>query len=544
MNETPGRNEVEAPQMVNTQLFSTQRGALAPAANGRNHHGANAYALSPRHQLAQLAATGTLSQTFYAGADDQLDAVLALAREVAPAFVAKAALYARQAGFMKDMPALLLATLAVRDVALLSQVFDRVVDNGKMLRNFVQILRSGVVGRKSLGTRPKKLAQAWLLRATEQQLLNAAVGTTPSLADVVKMVHPKPTEAWRAAWFAWLIGKPFEEAALPPATQAFERFKRGLADGKLWTVPEVPFQMLAGLDLTPNQREQVDTHVALNGSWQMVRQNLNAFQRHGVFRKAKVVQAVAAKLRDPQAVARSRVLPYQLLSAYTMTATTGVPDELRDALQDAMEAALANVPALAGAVVVCPDVSGSMSAAVTGERGGATSSVRCIDVAALMAAAVLRKNPQARVLPFEQHVVSALKLNPRDSVMTNAAKLADVGGGGTNCSAPLALLNREKASADLVMLVSDNESWVDDRRHGATQTLREWGVFKQRNPHAKLVCIDVQPYATTQALERADILNVGGFSDQVFKLVAAFAAGTLNAGHWVGVIEDMTLQAS
>ncbi|MCP2871823.1 TROVE domain-containing protein, partial [Salmonella enterica subsp. enterica serovar Typhimurium] len=83
----------------------------------------------------------------------------------------------------------LAAILALPDVALLSQVFSRVVDNGKMLRNFVQILRSGTVGRKSLGSRPKKLVQHWLLTATEKQLLNAAVGNTPSLADVVKMVH-------------------------------------------------------------------------------------------------------------------------------------------------------------------------------------------------------------------------------------------------------------------------------------------------------------------------------------------------------------------
>ena len=50
-------------------------------------------------------------------------------------------------------------------------------------------------------------------------------------------------------------------------------------------------------------------------------------------------------------------------------------------------------------------------------------------------AAILRKNPSAEVLPFDFDVVK-VKLNPRDSVMTNAARLASVGGGGTNCSAP------------------------------------------------------------------------------------------------------------
>ena len=521
--------------MVNTQLFKTVAGKLLPKADVLNHSLAPAYALSPRHQLAQLAATGCLNQTFYANAESQLGAVSELARQLDASFVAKTAIYARQSGHMKDMPALLAAHLAARDVALLARVFGRVIDNGKMLRNFVQIVRSGAVGRKSLGSRPKKLVQDWLLSANEKQLLNAAVGNTPSLADVVKMVHPKPAEAWRAAWFAWLIGKPFDEAALPPITQAFERFKRALLAGEVAELPDVPFQMLTALELTSAQWAQI----ARAGSWQMVRQNLNTFARHGVFELPGMAEAIAAKLRDPQAVARARVLPYQLMSAFKATGD-GVPAAVRDALQDAMEHAIANVPRFDGRVVVCPDVSGSMSSAVTGHRGSATSSVRCIDVAALVAASVLRKNGSARVLPFEQAVVK-LELNSRDSVMTNAQKLASIGGGGTNCSAPLALLNRERAEVDVVILVSDNESWVDAQRHGATQTLREWEALKQRNPKARLVCIDIQPYATTQAAERADIMNVGGFSDAVFEMVSSFAEGKAGPEHWVGEIEKISL---
>ncbi len=69
----------------------------------------------------------------------------------------------------------------------------------------------------------------------------------------------------------------------------------------------------------------------------------------------------------------------------------------------------------------------------------------------------------------------------------------------------------------------------------------EWAVFKQRNPQARMVCLDIQPYATTQAAEREDILNIGGFSDQVFELIATFAEGNLRADHWVGVIDTVDL---
>lgn len=149
---------------------------------------------------------------------------------------------------------------------------------------------------------------------------------------------------------------------------------------------------------------------------------------------------------------------------------------------------------------------------------------------------MLRTNRDARVLPFEQSVVK-LKLDAKARVAVNAAKLAGVGGGGTNVSAPLAMLNAERASVDLVVIVSDNESWVDATRRGSTATMQEWDKLKTRNPGAKLVCIDIQPYGTTQAQSRADILNVGGFSDAVFEHVARFASGETR--DWVEIIKQV-----
>ena len=520
--------------MANTTLFQSVKTRLTTA-DTCNEAGGIAYTLTPKQQLAQLAATGCLNSTYYTDAQDQLEQVLELAENLDAEFIAKTAVYARQKGFMKDMPALLLAVLAQKDVNMLARVFDQVADNGKMLRNFAQIIRSGAVGRKSFGNRPKKLMQTWLLTATEKQLLNAAIGNAPSLADVVKMVHPKPREAWRAAWFAWLIGKPHDREALPPITRAFEDYKQS----RQGALPDVPFQMLTALELNSGDWAQI----ARNGSWQQVRQNLNTFLRHDVFAKSKNIKMVAEKLRDQTAIRRARVLPYQLLTAYQATSEQ-MPFEIREALQDAMETAVQNVPAIRGKVVVCPDVSGSMHSPATGYRGSATSRTRCIDIAALVSAAMLRTNPQARVIPFEQITVN-VQLNPRDSIMTNAEKLANVGGGGTACSAPLAMLNREKADVDLVVIVSDNESWADDSQQwGATTSLmKEWNILKRRCPEAKLVCLDIQPYTKAQARNRQDILNIGGFSDQVFSLIGSFAERGMGTDFWVEEIEKTELAA-
>ena len=126
--------------------------------------------------------------------------------------------------------------------------------------------------------------------------------------------------------------------------------------------------------------------------------------------------------------------------------------------------------------------------------------------------------------------------------MTNAKKLASLPSGGTNCSAPLRHLNDRKAQGDLVIFVSDNMSWVDGHGGGrSTATMQEWEQFRSRNPRARLVCLDVQPNASTQAQERDDIMNIGGFSDTVFEIIATFAAGEMNPNHWVGVIEKIAL---
>jgi 60 kDa SS-A/Ro ribonucleoprotein len=272
----------------------------------------------------------------------------------------------------------------------------------------------------------------------------------------------------------------------------------------------------------------------------MTRMNLNTFQRHGLFADEAMVELIANRLRDANAIRQARVFPFQLLSAFKAAeANRAIPRAITEALQDAMEIATENVPAIDGKVWIFPDISGSMRSPVTGYRKGSTSTVQCIDVAALVAAAILRKNPTAEVIPFSDHIVPA-QLNPRDSVMTNAKVLASLPSGGTNCSAPLYELNRRKAAGDLVIYVSDNESWVDTGRYNrGTETMKQWNEFKSRNAAAKLVCIDIQPYAHTQARERADILNVGGFSDQVFTLVSEFAGGGLEAGHWVGVIDKV-----
>ncbi len=531
--------------MPNKKIFQTtsRSSAVVPVVNTINNAGGIAYSMSAKHALAQLASTGCFNDTFYVSAETQLNDILDLAKQVPPEFVAKTAIYARQRGLMKDMPAFLLASLSGHG-ELFAKTLPRVVDSPKMLRNVVQMIRSGVTGRKSLGTRPKKTVQERISSWDEKTLFRGSVGNNPSLADVIKMVHPKPATPERGAMYRYLIGKDVELDKLPAVVQDFERFKKGLTE----EVPDVPFEMLTALPLTEKQWVQI----ARNASWTQTRMNLNTFLRHGVFKESGMDRIIANKLKDQGMILRAKAFPYQLMIAY-LNCDPSVPTTVKNALQEAMEHATINVPQLEGKVFVFPDVSGSMSSPVTGNRGTATSKVRYIDVAALVAATILRNNPEAEIVPFEGSVVDIkrLNINPKDSIMTNAEKLAGIGGGSTNCSAPLALLNTRKQKGDLVVYVSDNESWVDGSARSpssyyyglnrGTATMDQWTVFQSRSPNAKMVCIDIAPGRTLQASNRKDILNVGGFSDQVFDVVSTFLTEGLDGETWTRKIEEVSL---
>jgi 60 kDa SS-A/Ro ribonucleoprotein len=534
--------------MAHKALFSPA--STSKPADTRNEANGRAYAFSSEHALAQYAATGTFHQTFYANETDQLEKVLGLLAGVDPEMVAKTAVFCREKGFMKDMPAFLTAYLAAKDTRLLALVFPRVIDNGKMLRSFVQIIRSGVVGRRSFGSAPKRLVRAWFSSRSADTIFRQSIGSEPSLKDVIKMVRPSPklaggeVDAVREALYGYLIGKDVPHDKLPQVVQAFEAYKKSAGD-----TPDVPFEMLTSLELGT----AAWTEIAKRMSFTQLRMHLNTLHRHGVFQNGEMVRFVAEKLRDPSLVRRARVFPYQLLAAFK-AAKADLPTELTLALQDAMEVSIENVPTVEGKVYLCPDVSGSMQSPVTGVRKGATSAVRCVDVGALVSAAFLRRNTSAEVIPFSDDVVKMdRQLNPRDSVMTNAQYLAGLPSGGTACSAPLRHLNERRAVGDLVVYVSDNMSWADFARPEsasllsrlggtrATVMAEEWGRFRRRNPNAKLVLIDVQPYGSTQMHERADVLNVGGFSDNVFDVVSLFAKGELNADHWLGEIKRVAL---
>lgn len=553
--------------MANQNLFRSE--ARRPAkATAVNRAGGKAFSRSAKNQLATYACTGSFHNTFYASARTQLKDIQEVLPKVDSEFVAKVAIYARKHGWMKDMPAFLVAELAARvrsanyelamgigDEQVASrleslhyQAFTGAIDVAKMARNYVQFLRSGVFGFSSLPRVSRRMIKHWLTRSKPEYLFRHMIGNDPSLADIIRIVRPKPTDHQRSVLYQYIIGKEdnregagmfsYAPELLPELVRAWEDFKtnpKGIP-------PDVPFDMLSSLQPNTEQWKEI----CRNAPYMMTRMNLNTFARHGVFNDAAMVKLVAARLRDEELIRKARQFPYQFLTAYQNM--KDVPKPIINALQDAMEIALGNIPTCdANLIIVCPDVSGSMGSYTMGDtkdrracrNPDAVRQTKCVDVAAMFASAMLRANEDTcRVIAVDTALYDP-KLNPRDSIMSNTQKLVQFGGGGTNLSLPLRYINKQGLRPDLVVFISDNESWAD-RWGSSTGSEVEWGKIRQRHKRARMVRIDLVPSRSTQvSKDHKDILNVAGFSDLVFNVIGEFLRVDLDSTDpWSTMIEN------
>jgi 60 kDa SS-A/Ro ribonucleoprotein len=105
-------------------------------------------------------------------------------------------------------------------------------------------------------------------------------------------------------------------------------------------------------------------------------------------------------------------------------------------------------------------------------------------------------------------------------------------------------LLKTKEKVDLIIYLSDNESWADrSYSYGSSGTgLRT--LFEQYrnkvNKNAKLVLLDLTPSQTTQAAPDSNILLIAGFNDKVFSIIPEFMKSN-DPDFWISTISKVQL---
>lgn len=499
-----------------------------------NHAAAITYERSLREQVVQVLSTSTLGDTFYVTGEklrtETLE-VLTKARRECPAFLARALVWARNHGMMRKVPILGLVVLSAGGSAtkrLFQQVFPLVILTPDDLREFIRECVLGKIpGRKGLGGMTVPSVRAWLAGISEYHALKygSSVSKGVTLRDAIRMSHPKPQSAEIAETFAWLVrGKSGlgENQDTLPQIRAFEQLKQAtteeeqvrlVRDGKL------PFEVVTPV-LKPSTA--VWSELLMHAPYMNLLRNLVTFTRHGVFKEETHVQHAVSRLTDPQAVRRSKVLPFRFFNAWKMySEVEGFEPRIADAIRKACEISFENISSFGERTVcVAPDVSGSMSSAISNQ-----GTTRYIDVAGIFAGALMKRiEGRGVVLPFEGHVVTSAGLSFRDDVLVTSEKLARIQGGSTAVGAPIQYLLDRKISVDVFIGITDNVDWCygDGWSDASGSFLELWRRYrKEVNPNAKAFLVTIAPYrdAVAPAGEKG-VHFIYGWSDQVLQYIS------------------------
>jgi 60 kDa SS-A/Ro ribonucleoprotein len=507
-------------------------------ADQRNHEGAPAFERSLEERCVQVLMTGVFEDAFYASArtlaKEALEVLDAQGRADA-VFLAQAAVYARETGYMRLAPIAGLLVLSKHDTALFKKAFPRVIRTLGDLQDFVSLARSKAV--RSTGRSVRDAAARWLRAMPPYQVIKYGAagdgkgpGAPTDLRDILRLVHPKPGESgdlFRYAIGRVKGGKPSPELLekLPAQIRAYERFKELTADPE--AAKKNARDALALVEKHRLPYEVVTARLASGEAWKALARtapfmnmlrNLNNYQKHGVFGDAELKARVLARLTDTAEIERSKLFPFRFYAAYK---SFSGDEPVREALARAVELSVMNMPDL-GRTLVAVDESSSMGGSVS-----ARGSMTYYDVGNLFAAACWKKSREGWLVPFAKEAMpvgeGGAKVNRNDSVVTIAQALYT--GGGTDLSAPLRWALDGRKEFDTAVFITDNESWADHltRHRGVLDEIR---AYRGRHPRARFFFLQLAPYRTAQVpMSEPGVHFVYGWSDQVLRYVAQTAAG-------------------
>lgn len=223
--------------------------------------------------------------------------------------------------------------------------------------------------------------------------------------------------------------------------------------------------------------------------------------------KPSNVNKVLETIQNPEAVKRSKQLPFRFLSAYKELDSIG-GSRVFDALENAVEASVVNVPAIPGTTVVAVDTSGSMESAIS-----AKSKVNCCEIAMVLGLIANKICDDSVFYTFDVEIRKH-SFSRRNGILYTAMHCSNPGW-GTDMSLVFKKMIAENVKADRVIILSDNQ--CNTGYGGRVQILADEYRKKTGNDiwvHA----VDLQGYGTQQ-FSGAKTNIIAGWSEKIFDFI-------------------------
>lgn len=245
--------------------------------------------------------------------------------------------------------------------------------------------------------------------------------------------------------------------------------------------------------------------------------------RNIVNAKPKNIGKVWETIENPVAVRKSRQLPFRFLSAYKELAKEGnVGSRAFDALENAVDAAIENLPKLPGTTVIAVDVSGSMDSRVS-----AKSDIMCNEIGMMLGLIANRMCANSLFYTFDT-TIKKYAHSRRSGILETCVRDSACGG-GTDMDLPFEVMIRDKIKADRIIIISDNMCNSGITWYNRTTVQTRADEYRRTTGNDLWVhAIDLQGYGTQQFTGPKTNI-IAGWSEKVFNFIrlAEQGEGTL-----------------
>ena len=479
-----------------------------------NYEGASSYRLSPEWHLYVAALTSSLSDNFYETGGQRLETLRRLVSECDPTFVARLAIYARNVMNLRSVPVVLAVELAGvhRGDSTVRKTVARIVrraDEITELLAYYQIANKRRAMKKL--NRLSKQLQSGLQDAfnsfDEYQFGKYNRNTAVKLRDALFVVHPKAKDEAQQLLFNKIVENKLEipytwetELSLLGQTKFTSGKEKDAAFRAKWE-ELIDSGKIGYMALLRNLRNILEADVS---------------RAHVL----KVCEALSA----PDAVLKSRQLPFRFLAAYRELSQcgSGYASKVMKALEEAVLVSAQNIAGFdrdTDVLVAC-DVSASMQKPVSPK-----SSIKNYDIG-LMLGMLLKSRCEKAVSGIFGDTWKIVNLSDT-GVLSNVDafyKREGEVGYATNGHLVVQYLIDHKIKMDRIMIFTDCQLW-NSIGDGSSLT-GAWRKYKDEYPEAKLYLFDLSGYGNVPVnTNNPDVYLVAGWSDKIFDVIEAINNG-------------------
>lgn len=501
---------------VKAQSDEKLREELYGTADTVNYEGGIAWQRKGLELLEEILMLGYTGNTFYVNEEKALkenlgyiEDVIMNASDEELARVAEIIVKARNEGYWRTLPLIALAFLRKRSPKYFRKIFHEVALTPQDVTDFMEITRALGMG---FGRAVKDAMNYWLREIS----VFRAVKYRKRIADVIRVARPKVDSypngiVLQYAYSVYRKDKmPSMEELKVHAPQAYyaELFKKYVTSGNMKKAIEVmyegrlPADLAIGMAGNTDDREFWEAVAAQMGTMQLLKYVNKLLRALGEEKALEIIK----KRITPENLSKAKVFPYRVFVAMLNASELSVKRYLSSIIDKYVS--LYDFSAWAGKWLIAPDVSASMTRAVSG------ADLRAIDVAGFFAG-VLGVALDADIVPWDTKVYPDM-LTGYNTPSAVYRRLSEKRGGGTFMEMPVRWALERNKSYDYVVIITDSEEFGEG-------VYAEWVKYKKKNPGAKLVVIQTVGYHHSpfdpEKKEKYDIYEIFGWSDVVFSYI-------------------------